>query len=248
MSDSGTGPVVDFWLVTYKKLDRIPSLLEQIRSCGIPYKISVWDNSCDESVAERLSSLMHPEDTLYVSAQNLYCCGASQQLLERTSAPFIAYLCSIHTEINRPSWIQDALDVLNSDPKMALVGHVREQAGLYYYQSVATGQPPSQKPIPDYLPLLEGHFDRMAIHEEANHHIHVQGGAWVARRSALEQIGGFETTIKHLFLDVELAVRLQCYGWKLGQVPGVWSEQWAGSVTPNHREYSLCHYYRESGQ
>jgi GT2 family glycosyltransferase len=241
-------PVVDFWLITYKKLDRMPHLLEQIRACGIPHRIHVWDNSCDEGALVQLRSLLHPEDMLYTSGENLYCCRASQELLRRTSAPYIAYLCSVHTEINKPSWIQDALDILNTDPKMAMVGHLREMAGLYYYQSIAMGQPPDKKPIPEHLPLLEEHFSRMAIHEEANHHIHVQGGVWVARRVALEGIGGFETSIKHIFMDVELAVRLQCYGWTLGQVPGVWSEQWAGSVTPNHKEYPLCHYYREASQ
>lgn len=237
---------VCFWLITYKDVSKVPALLESFRQCPLPHDVRILDNSCDPTVESQLREMVHPGENLTVSNENFYCCGGSQALLQVTDAPIIAYLCSTHTEINDPTWIEDAVSILDSDPKMGMVGHLREMAGLYYYQSVATGQPDASKPIPGYLPLLEGRFDRMAIFEEANHHIHVQGGAWVARREALLDIGGFETKIRHLFMDVELSIRLQCYGWKLGQAPTMFSEYWAGHSTPNHRDYKLAHFYREA--
>lgn len=241
-----TEPRVEFWLITYHNLTKVESLLNRFRACSVPYLIKIFDNSCDASAEQSLRSILRPGEMLYVSPENLYCCGASQALLQTATAPYIAYTCAAHTEINDPRWIVHALDVMEQDPKIAMAGHLREMSGLYYYQALATGQPNDKKPIPDFLPLLEGHFSRTEIFENADHHIHVQGGAWVARRAALIACGGFETSIKHTFMDVELSVRLQCYGWKLAQVPGMYSEFWGGRPTPNHAQYEICHYYREA--
>lgn len=234
---------VDFWIITYKNISKVPDLLNSFRACTLPYTVHIFDNSCDPNVEKEIRDLTLPGEMLHVSSENLFCCKASQLLLQLSSSPYIAYLCVAHTEVNDPTWILDAVSVLESDPKIALAGHVRGMSGLYYYQSIATGQPSEQKPIPDFLPLLEGHFSRTEIIEGADHHIHVQGGAWVARREALLACGGFETKIKHLFMDVELAVRLQCYGWKLAQVPSMYSEYWGGNATPNHKDFKLAHVY-----
>ena len=238
-------PIVDYWLITYKKIGRLPHLLEQLRKSPVPYKITVLDNSTDEAfVNNEVRPLLQEGEDLLVSPQNLMCCAGSQHLLNVTKAPFIGYLCANHTEINDPTWVLDCLYGMQNDPQIAMCGCVKPTAGLYAYKA-HWSHPNPQAFFPYTLPKLEANFTREQIFELANTQIHVQGGMWFGRRDALRQIGGFETALPHLFMDVEIAIRLQCYGFMLGHVPSIYSSHVASEAVPNHRDFKLCHYYYE---
>jgi len=239
---------VDLWIIAFKDIGQLPETLFQLRKSPVSHKINVLDNSTDPVVETALRGILSDEDELFVSDTNLKCCGGSQYLLEHTSAPYIAYVCSKHLEINDPTWITDALDVLDSDPRMALVGCLRPIPGFHYYRAYWGARPETGVVFPSYLPKLEGAFSREYIADRANTQVHVQGGAWVAKREALLECDGFETALPHLFMDVELGVRLQCHGWKLGNVPSMYSEAVASVATPDS-VFSTCklvHYYKKS--
>lgn len=57
--------------------------------------------------------------------------------------------------------------------------------------------------------------------------LHVQGGAWVARRSLFERVGWFaEDRYPQGGMDVELSFRLLSLGEKLGRHPAISSPPW----------------------
>lgn len=235
--------LIDFWLITYKKIGRLPHILEALRKSPIPYKITVLDNSCDEEfVNNELRPLLTEADDLIVSSQNLMCCAGSQHLLNVTHAPFIGYVCVNHTFINDPSWVVDCYNGMQQDPQIAMCGCVRPTAGLYAYKA-HWSHPNPQAFFPYTLPKLEGSFTREQVFDLANTQIHVQGGMWFGRRSALQQVGGFETALPHLFMDVEISVRLQCYGYMLGHVPSIYSSHVSTDVVDNPGQYKLVHMY-----
>jgi GT2 family glycosyltransferase len=236
-------PIVDFWLIIYKNTSLLPTLLPPLRETKVPSQITILDNSCDPRISEEIRSLLLPGEVLHVSKTNLMCCGGSQFLLEHTSAPYIAYMCANHTEIHDPSWIEDALEVLQENPDTALCGHLMRVPGLFYYRAhYGRGKYPDIV-FPEFLPKLEGTFSRELIYELADLTQHVQGGIWVAKRAALDMIGGFETALPHLFMDVELDTRLQCYGWKLAHCPGVFSAHAVSVKMPYYKDFKLSHVY-----
>jgi len=241
-------PMVDLWLIIYKDTSKLEYLLDSLRATPIPYHISILDNSCDKGIADQITLMLQDDvsETLYISDKNLMCGGGSNFLLGKSTAPIISYLCAHHTEINHPSWITDAVALLDSDPKLGMVGPLVPVPGLFFYKALYGGNRSPHYIFPDHLPMLEDNFTREEIFEKANTQIHIQGGAWVARREALLSCGGFEPALPHYFMDVEIATRIQCHGWTLGNVPSMFSEYWGGRATPNHRDYALCHFYRET--
>lgn len=245
-------PLYEIWLITYRNISKMRVRLESLRRTTVPYHIVVWDNSLDERVYDALKAMMVEGETLIRSPENKFVFGASQAMLDMavTDAPYIAYFCTTHTEINDPDWGARCAHAFAEAPNAGIMGHVVKIAGLFWFVAThCTGRYRQQHPlmvVPKHLPLLMDRFTREEIFEKSDTQLHVQGGAWVARRKALLSIGGFEQALPHSFGDVELSVRMQCHGWKLADVPWVKSHHYGGQWMPDHRKYAVAHYYNES--
>lgn len=236
---------LEFWMVTYQDLSNFRRILPRLQEVD-GATVAVVDNSCNESTKSEILNLLRPQDRAYFPDRNLYCCLASQYLLDTCQSEFCAYLCAPHVQINDPTWVDDALRVLE-DRRIGIAGDVIRYPGFFYYQSSwsLAGFPeghPSFFPNPS--PKLEGRFSLQEIFELSDTQAHVQGGIWVSRTETLKNVGGFDTSYTHRFMDIELSVRIQCYGYRLGQVDSVKAD-YRSDITSidTKKTYKAIHIY-----
>lgn len=235
--------MVDFWLITYKNIKNVPKLLQAFRECGLPYQVTILDNSEDPEIITELTHTLRPPERIIAADSNLCCGGGSRYLLTQTEQTYIVYCCASHTVINDPSWVRDAVQVMENDPEIGLVGDLVPYAGLWYYAAHWSEVVDPLKRFPSRLPLLQDTFSRQEIYEKANTQAHIQGGVWAGRRKAIVDIGGWEPALPHMFIDIEISTRMQCYGWKLGHLPCVRSEYASNQITEHPEQFKVLHTY-----
>jgi GT2 family glycosyltransferase len=236
---------IEVWLITYKDLSNLPHLLENLYK--VPdVSVAVVDNSVSEDTKAQIQGLLRGKDRSYFPERNLFCCRASQYLLETTTAHYCIYLCAPHVHIYDPSFVDDCVRVLDAG-MVGLAGDVVVYPGLFYYQSSwSLARFPSDHPsyFPDPMPKLEGQFSLPEIYEKADTRIHVQGGLWAAKPDILKEVGGFDTAFVHKFMDIELSVRVQCYGYTLARVDSVKSDYRSDKPTTSEA-YKAVHKYSD---
>lgn len=234
-------PLVEFWVVTYKKYGLLPSIIDGLRKTRIPYHIVIWDND------GKYPCQPAPDLTVIASDENKMCFGASQAMLDHrfTPAPYIAYVCSVHSYINDPAWVEKCIAALDSHPKAGMAGHMSPHCGLNWYQAqfgTERYRAMGKTPLPHDIPLYH-HFSREHVFGVPTQQ-HIQGGVWVAKREVLEAIGGFDhLSFPHYFGDVELCLRMQCHGYRLMDVPEMISAYSPAQHIPDPSKYAFAHHY-----
>jgi GT2 family glycosyltransferase len=248
---------IAFWIITYKDISNIKPMVEKISEItNFPFSIQILDNTDDDpTILESLKAIETEykekgvDITIHTAGKNLYWSKGMNYLDENTEfTPYVIYLCSRHITINDISGFDDMINALKDNPKAAQSGRVARCAGLYYFKAQNAPYPPPPEKFlhtfPRFLPKLEGKFSRLEIFKGGRIYTHVQGGLFAFNRQILRDVTGYDEVLVHYYSDLEMGVRLQCYGYDLVNVPTIYSAITNIEVIPKG-EFKIMHSYAD---
>ncbi len=196
-----TTPRLSIALVTFNGLENVRTLLRAIRSYStLPHQLIVVDNGSTDGTLELLQS--EKEIELIANGSNRRCAAATNQAIDACNTEFLVYLCASHALVTDEGWDQALVRYMYEHPDVPLAGHVWKPGFRVTSGRFAPG------------------WSCEALGLDQLHH--VQGGAWIARRSVFDELGNFnDREHPHSGMDVEFSYRLQSFGRSLGDVPSV---------------------------
>lgn len=202
-------PEVTIALVTHESSPEAIDLIGAIRAfTRTPYRLRVVDNASAGGVRTFLRGLAHePGVHVTENPDNRGCAAATNQALRAAETEAVIYLCASHALVLDEGWERALLAWMADHHEVGIAGDTWASPYLLASERYAPGWDPS----------------RLAPEER----LHVQGGAWVGRRSLFERVGWFaEDRYPQGGMDVELSFRLLSLGEKLGRHPAISAPPW----------------------
>jgi len=194
--------------------DNLPELQEVIRRIQhyttYPYKLIVWDNASQTPTRDYLRGLARTCSNVEVILHdaNIMVGPGTNSALQRGSSEFAIYVCGKEGFILNFNWELPFIQCLTENPLVALAGTLGYSPSYLFGKDFASGS--------RFFPSFRNRD--FAERNPDREFRHVQGGLFAMRRSAVEQLGGFSSLVKHDGTDVELSFYAESEGWKLGQV------------------------------
>ncbi|MGK2959501.1 MAG: glycosyltransferase family 2 protein [Acidimicrobiales bacterium] len=210
-------------VISYNVSGLLIACIDSLRSDGVEH-IVVVDNASSDGSVEAIRT--HDPLVEVISLdRNLGFAAAANRGVAKTTTPYVAVL--------NPDLLLEApvckvlVETLASDPGLGLVGpRIRTPDGALY---------PSVRTFPDLIDAA-GHaflyflwptnpFSRRYRMLDWDHELPadvdwVAGTFMMARRSAWDEIGGFDEDFFMYLEDVDLCRRLHDAGWRVGYEPG----------------------------
>jgi GT2 family glycosyltransferase len=189
---------------------------------SFPLELVVVDNASTDASAEAVRA-RHPEALVIANAENAGFARACNQGWRASRAPIVLFL-NPDAEVT-PGAVETLARVLESRPAVGAAGaRTRGSDGTI---QVSTG--------PDLTPLAELRQRRLvlgvarrkvhalaeaeALHAREHEPAWVSGSCLVARRAALEAVGGFDERFFLYEEDADLCRRLREAGWRVVFTP-----------------------------
>jgi N-acetylglucosaminyl-diphospho-decaprenol L-rhamnosyltransferase len=208
-------------VVSYNVRDLLLRCLDSLRADGLR-RIVVVDNASADGTVDAVRS--EPDIDLVALERNLGFAGGANRGVARTDTPYVALVNP--DEVVEPGCTATLVDALERDPGLAVVGpRITTPDGRTY---------PSARRFPDMI-VAAGHaflylvwpsnpFSRryrMADwdHAEAREVDWVATTHVVLRRSAWDDVGGFDEGYFMYMEDVDLCWRLRRAGWRVAYEP-----------------------------
>lgn len=204
----GSGPQADVsFVVPTLGSPHLHRLLQSVADQTVkPREVIIVDNAAprpivgvpiDREVPVRVVRMDH--NTFFAAAANA---GAAQA----TSS----YLCVINDDtILDPTWTEHALATFSWEPTVGSVAsRIRQARHPHLLDSAG-----------DHIDVL-GRAGKIgwgmpcaSAHREPGHVLSASGTCTLFRRSAFEQVGGYDASFRAYLEDVDLGLRLQARGW-----------------------------------
>jgi N-acetylglucosaminyl-diphospho-decaprenol L-rhamnosyltransferase len=221
-----TGPLarddVAAVVVSYNVRDLLLRCHRSLREDGVK-RIVVVDNASADGTPAALAG--EPDIDLVALERNLGFAGGANHGVARTDTPYLALVNP--DEVVEPGCTAVLVEALERDPELAVVGpRITTPDGRVY---------PSARRFPDlldaaghaflYLVWPNNPFSRRYRMVDWDH-ASAREVDWVAtthvvvRRTAWDQVGGFDDRYFMYMEDVDLCWRLRRAGWKVGYEPG----------------------------
>ena len=239
-----TSPRLDVVIVSYRSRELLQRCLSSLRAHQ-PMggaRIFVVDNASDDGTIEMIQS-GYPEVELYASDQNLGFSAATNLGARRGTAPYLLAL-NPDTELTAGA-LDTALAAIESDPEVAVVGPrlVRPDGTMDHA---------ARRSFPTPISAL-GHFSGIGRRPRAPAALSayrapdvergrvdaVNGAFMLIRRSAFEEVGGFDERYWMYMEDLDLSYRLAQAGWVSWYEPGATVHHLKGGTTAGGRSPRL---------
>ena len=236
-------------VVDYESGPALTRCIEGIMSEG-PAELVVVDNGSADGSWRQLHARF-PAVEVLVPGRNLGYGAAANRGVAATSAPLIL-VCNPDLEI-RPGVLADLAEVLSADPACGLVGPlIRDSDGERY---------PSARQFPGLVDAAghallglfapDNRFTRsyqQAALDTADHGPEVvdwvSGACFLVRRSAFEDVGGFDEAYFMYLEDVDLCWRLGRGGWRTVYLPSAEVTHRQGVSTDRHPYRMIFEHHR----
>jgi N-acetylglucosaminyl-diphospho-decaprenol L-rhamnosyltransferase len=208
-------------VVSYNVRDLLLRCLDSLRADGLE-RIVVVDNASADGSVDALRS--EPDIDLVALERNVGFAGGANRGVARTDTPYVALVNP--DEVVEQGCTATLVEALERDPELAMVGpRITTPDGRTY---------PSVRRFPDlvdaaghaflYLVWPDNPFSRRYRmvdwdHAEAREVDWVATTHVVVRRSAWDEVGGFDDDYFMYMEDADLCWRLRGAGWKLGYEP-----------------------------
>ncbi|GAB4318005.1 MAG: hypothetical protein Kow0019_19380 [Methanobacteriaceae archaeon] len=215
MLDIWMNKKIDLFMVTYQKneyknLKTIKEILNRIfKHTTTEFNLTIIDNDSDLDfkyfILEYAES--HPNIRIIFLKSNLQCGPASNVALEVMDRNFAIYICSNEGFIIKHGWERKALHYMENHENVAIAG------SLAYSPSYYDGKTYKKQPF-----FKKFRNKEYVINKDNVKFRHVQGGAYILRKEAYNQCGGFNSLLPQDHMDVEYSYYLESMGWKLGKI------------------------------
>lgn len=212
--------VIDIVLVTYdrgkyKNITDTINIIDRVyQFTSLPFNLIVVDNGSDDSFRKEINDRYseHENFQLIELGENTWCGPATNVGIDAGSGDFIIYLCSKEAYVLRRGWERDFIKYMEKNAEVGIAGHLVTLPR--YFDSESYQQ------YPKFGSFRNQDFARA---NAGRHFSHVQGGIYILRRAAYDAVGGFSTDVPQDGTDVEYSYYLESKGWKLGDIPNVYS-------------------------
>jgi len=212
-------PRVGAVVVSYNTRDDLLRCLASLRTdAGLPCEVTVVDNASADGSAEAVRNA-YPDASLIENAVNVGFARACNQGIHGSSAPFVLLINSDAQVLSGSVAIMASL--LDDRPDVGLVGP-RTRSGDGAIQ-VSFG--PDLTPVAEWRQrkLVRGVRERRvsalaraeALAAREHEPDWVSASCLLARRQALDAVGGFDEGFFLYEEDVDLCVRMRRAGWKI---------------------------------
>lgn len=217
-----SAPGVAAVIVSYNVSALLVRCIASLRADGIERIVVVDNASADDSVAA--SRAADPAVEVVALDENVGFGAGANRGVARTTEPYVLVL-NPDVEVE-PGSTKVLLDALEGDPGLALVGpgietpegelypsartfpDMADAAGHAFLHFVWPSNPFSRR----YRMLDWDHADARDVDWVAGTHL-------LARRTAWDQVGGFDEAFFMYMEDVDLCWRLHRAGWRVGYEP-----------------------------
>lgn len=220
--------VVIYTTTFNSRLEWLRDLLGAIRRfSAMPYDMLVVDNGTTDGTKKFLAGLEWVR--VIRNEQNLGCSrGGNCALREAVRRRDTKYVVNIDTDalITGAGWLEKAFSFMEKHSEVGLAGDV-------WSPGWKLGNASLRFVKDDWLSALS--------EEEKQELPHVQGGFWVIRRQMIDEIGLYDESFSHDFMDIEYSIRALSYGWQLGKLEFVWSKCWEPTRTDLKKEFLVWH-------
>jgi GT2 family glycosyltransferase len=235
-------------IVSFNAREALLTCLDSLgRYVGVPFETVVVDNASEDGSAEAARA-RDPAPQVIASRLNVGFARACNQGLRATTAPHVLFL---NPDASVTAGAVEVLAArLDADPDIGAVGPlIRHPDGTV---EVSTG--------PDLSPAAERRQRRLvrgvrrreagALHEAAERHRRerepdwLSGACLMARREAIEAVGGFDEGFFLYEEDADLCRRLRAAGWRVVFTPAAEVRHELGRSMDRAPERSRLEYHR----
>ena len=207
---------LDIILVTYNKpgADNRSETLEIIRRIRryttTPYFLTIVDNDSDADFWTSICHELQGADNIRLLrlGRNVFCAPATNIGVRMGDSKYVVYICSKEGFIARHGWERVLIDYMDDKPDIEMAGHLCHLPRSVYGREL---------PKLDYFQRFRN--QEFAFEHSAKAFTHVQGGAYILRRSAFDRVGGFNDEIPQNGMDVEFSYYLESEGNRIGKIP-----------------------------
>ena len=241
-------------IVNYESGEALTRCAEGLCAEGVAELVVVDNGSTDGSLAALRRRL--PDVEVLITGRNLGYGAAANRGVAATSAPLVL-VCNPDLEVC-PGALGVLVGAVEGDPGCALVGPlIRTPAGVRY---------PSARQFPAMVDAAghalfgifapDNRFTR-AYHQEELHQEEladadprpravdwVSGACFLVRRSAFEQVGGFDEAYFMYAEDVDLCWRLGRAGWRVAYAAAAEVTHLQGVSTDRHPYRMIYEHHR----
>jgi GT2 family glycosyltransferase len=196
---------VDVVIPVYKHYELTDSCLRHLRAQTQPHRVIVVDDGSDDGGSERLRRDW-PDVTVITLPANVGYARACNRGVRSGEAPFVVLLNN-DVELDK-NCLARAVQPLRDDPATGSVATLMLQVGGERIDSFGVTADPTLAGFARLhgLPAGAAATGRMLLSGP-------EGTAGAYRRSAWEQVGGFDEGIRAYMEILDLALRLQAAGW-----------------------------------
>ncbi len=244
-------PEVSVIIVNRDGRDSLARCLTSVREAarGRDWEVVVADNASTDRSPE-LCAEKFPEVRLLRTGANLGFARANNLALAESRAPFVLFL-NPDTALF-PGAVDTLLEGLRQDPKAAACGPLLVQEGNSY--QVSFGRKVSFFGELVQKSVLNPYFKRRLKRSPRAREVGwLSAACLLARREAVEAIGGFDEGFFLYFEDIDLCARMADRGWRMIFLPEARVFHEGGAATklfaPSRFEYrkSQVRFYRKHG-
>jgi N-acetylglucosaminyl-diphospho-decaprenol L-rhamnosyltransferase len=242
-------------VVTYESGDALSACVAALVAEGVAPVVVVDNGSLDGSVGRMREAAIGGgyASTVVIEAPgvNLGYGAAANRGVAATISDHVL-VCNADVEVH-PGAIRELVDALDADPRMAMVGPmIRTRSGDRY---------PSARAFPSLVDAaghaLFGMFrpgNRFTQRYQMGSALPgasgtvpvdwLSGACFLVRRSAFEEVGGFDEAYFMYAEDVDLCWRLGRSGYRVGYCPAAEVTHLQGVSTAHHRYRMLVEHHR----
>jgi len=242
-------PEVSVVIVSRDGRDSLARCLASVRECGRgrDWNVLVADNASTDGSPE-LCAEKFPEVRLLRTGANLGFARANNMALAETRVPFVLFLNP--DTVLFPGAVDILLEAMRKEPKAAACGPLLVQEGSAF--QVSFGRKVSFFRELVQKSVLNPYFKRRLKGSPRTREVGwLSAACLLARREAVEAVGGFDEGFFLYFEDIDLCVRMAAQGWRMLFLPEARVFHEGGAATkhfaPSRFEYrkSQIRFYRK---